>query len=84
MRWFRRESDRTVHFTVGVMVMDDDDFKFVGSKETVGDENLGHEEMNRRDGDNPDEDSQDMGSEDALEGEERSESEGLGKPVSTA
>ncbi|KAK1524734.1 hypothetical protein CPAR01_13682 [Colletotrichum paranaense] len=84
MGWFRRESDRTVHFTVGVMVMDDDDFEFVGSKETVGDENLGHEEMNRRDEDDPDEDSQDMDSEDALEGEERSEFEGIGMPVFTA
>ncbi|KAK7445837.1 hypothetical protein Landi51_07764 [Colletotrichum acutatum] len=33
MSWFRRESDRTMHFTVGVM--DDDDFKFVGSRRTV-------------------------------------------------
>ncbi|KAI3550388.1 hypothetical protein CABS03_05565 [Colletotrichum abscissum] len=54
------------------------------NKETVGDENLGREEMNRRDGDNTDEDSQDMDSEDALEGEERSEFEGIGRPVFTA
>ncbi|KXH69185.1 hypothetical protein CSAL01_06011 [Colletotrichum salicis] len=33
MGWFRRESDRTMHFTLGVM--DDDDFKFVGSMKDV-------------------------------------------------
>ncbi|KAK1494100.1 hypothetical protein CCUS01_13767 [Colletotrichum cuscutae] len=77
MGWFRRESDRTMHFTVGVM--DDDDFRFVGNKEDVGDEDI-----NKQDVDSSDVDRQDMDSEGTLEGEERSEIERTGRPVSTA
>ncbi|KAK1490707.1 hypothetical protein CTAM01_10633 [Colletotrichum tamarilloi] len=77
MGWFRRESDRTMHFTVGVM--DDDDFRFVGNKEDVG-----YEDINKQDVDSSDVDRQDMDSEGTLQGEERSEIERTGRPVSTA
>ncbi|KXH25186.1 hypothetical protein CSIM01_04130 [Colletotrichum simmondsii] len=97
MSWFRRESDRSLHFTIGVM--DDDDFTFVGSKEDMGSEDLGNQDVGRQDIDSqeidkqdvesqdvesPDVDNQDLGSEDTLEGEERSEIEGTSRPVSSA
>ncbi|KAF4774871.1 hypothetical protein HER10_EVM0004249 [Colletotrichum scovillei] len=52
MGWFRRESDRTMHFTVGIL--DDDDFKFVSSKDEVVNEEFGNEEINRQDMNKPD------------------------------